>query len=278
MELIKPKVEYWSEGNDPIAHVARCASVCYQSKNYNAEKMVEMLLKDGHHSMFRHSSHYYIVSKHSLAGNALLNYIASCKTFGDNPFWSYYVGERAIYISTNEQFVMEHNSFDELLSKYEVKEDEFVRKTEDKTLIRFTFCITTSIKVSRELNRVSPNNIAEQSTRYVNFLSKNGGVAVCDSVDDHLTAIDKAVFAEELTQITDWYNAHIESGLKPEDARRILPIDTATRVVYTYNFREWSHILDLRYFETTGKAAPDAKLIGKIVYDIFKELGYYGKS
>lgn len=29
------------------------------------------------------------------------------------------------------------------------------------------FKVTTQISTSRELNRVSPNNIAEQSTRYV---------------------------------------------------------------------------------------------------------------
>lgn len=34
-------------------------------------------------------------------------------------------------------------------------------------MMRYTFCIVTQISTSRELNRVSPNNIAEQSTRYV---------------------------------------------------------------------------------------------------------------
>lgn len=33
--------------------------------------------------------------------------------------------------------------------------------------MRYTFRVTTQISTSRELNRVSPNNIAEQSTRYV---------------------------------------------------------------------------------------------------------------
>lgn len=34
-------------------------------------------------------------------------------------------------------------------------------------MLRYTFKVVTQISTSRELNRVSPNNIAEQSTRYV---------------------------------------------------------------------------------------------------------------
>lgn len=34
-------------------------------------------------------------------------------------------------------------------------------------MMRYTFCVDTQISTSRELNRVSPNNIAEKSTRYV---------------------------------------------------------------------------------------------------------------
>lgn len=277
MEVINPSVELWEEGNDPIAHIARCASICYQSKNYNAEKMVEHLKKDGHLSMFRHYSHYYIISKHSKAGEIMLDYLKGCDTFGDNPYWSYFIGKKAIYVSTNEQFVMEHEKFDELFNMYEVTRNTFEEKTEDKSLLRYTFCVISSIKVSRELNRVSPNNIAEQSTRYVNFLSKNGDVAICHSVDDHLTAVDKAVFAEELNQECEWYKQHIASGCKPEDARRVLPLDTATRCAYTYNAREWKHIIDLRFFETTGKAAPDAKVVGEMLYKELKKLGYYEK-
>ena len=34
-------------------------------------------------------------------------------------------------------------------------------------MMRYTFCVDTQISTSRELNRVSPNSIAEKSTRYV---------------------------------------------------------------------------------------------------------------
>lgn len=35
-----------------------------------------------------------------------------------------------------------------------------------------------------------------------------------------------------------------------QDARGKLPLDTATRCIYTYSVREWRHIIDLRYYGT----------------------------
>lgn len=276
MNLVKPSVEYWSELNiAPCDHVARCAALCYKSENYNSEKMIERLIRDNHISMFRHQSHYYIVSKNSTAGKQILDYLHYCEIFGVTPFVAIEVGHSKIYVSTNEQYVMEHEGFNNLMKQYEVSIEDFAVHKKHRNIIRYTFCITTSIKVSRELNRVSPNNIAEQSTRFVNMFKKNGDVTFCESYDDHLTAADKAVFAEEFNKIGEWYNSHIASGLKPEDARRILALDTATRCAYTYTFNEWNHILDLRYFEKTGPAAPDAKIVATMIYNIFKELGYY---
>lgn len=57
------------------------------------------------------------------------------------------------------------------------------------------------------------------------------------------------------------------AGMKPEDARGILPLDTATKVVMTYSVREWKHIIDLRYYGTTGTPHPNAKLVIGMVRD-----------
>ena len=63
------------------------------------------------------------------------------------------------------------------------------------------------------------------------------------------------------------YMLCLKLGFLPQDARGVLPLDAATKVVYTYSAYEWKHILDLRYFETTGKAHPNAKLIAKEIYN-----------
>ena len=273
MEIINPSLDYLKQedmiGND---HVAKCAAICYKTEKFNTNKMIEQLVRNGHLSMFRHASHYYRIPKLSEIGISLGRYLDDCKLFGYNPFIPHVQTSEHYFISLNGQYVIEHPKFESDIREYEIPEDEFSKYAH--SLVRFTFIITTSIKVSRELNRVSPNNIAEQSTRYVNFLSKCGDVAVCKSVDDHLDNFAKTVITDTLIEETNAYKKLIDLGCKPEDARRVLPLDTATRCAYTYTFDEWNHILDLRYYQKTGKAAPDAVVIGKLIHDKLFELGY----
>ncbi len=33
MKIIQPKVELWQQGEDKVAHVARCARICYKKRN-----------------------------------------------------------------------------------------------------------------------------------------------------------------------------------------------------------------------------------------------------
>ena len=66
----------------------------------------------------------------------------------------------------------------------------------------------------------------------------------------------------------------INYGMNRQDARGILPLDTATKCVYTYSIDEWRRIIDLRYYGTTGKPHPNAKIIAGMIRDQLIELGY----
>jgi thymidylate synthase ThyX len=70
------------------------------------------------------------------------------------------------------------------------------------------------------------------------------------------------------------YNKLLDMGLLPQDARGKLPIDTATKCVYTYTIDEWRAIIDLRYYGTTGKPHPNAKIIAGLIRDKLIELGH----
>lgn len=63
------------------------------------------------------------------------------------------------------------------------------------------------------------------------------------------------------------YKYLLGAGMKPEDARGILPLDTATKVIYTYSVQEWQHILDLRLYDKTGKAHPNCHVVMQMVRD-----------
>ena len=266
MKIIEPKVELLSELDiSPESHIARCARVCYgkEYKEPNQEidsKMVEGLIKREHLSMLRHSSIYSVFVNDNLPTDYKSEYVN-------------YMGQGGyIYISTNRQFIFENNCEEGIGNKNFL----YLCKKYPKLfeLYRLTFCITTQISTSRELNRKSPNAIAERSTRYC---SSKDGLLICrpwwfNKTSEDMSAlgitklpIKEKIFAMAWKDAEEYYNKAIEVGMKPEDVRGILPLDTATKVIYTYSIKEWQHILDLRYYGTTGKPHPNAKLIaGKI--------------
>lgn len=265
MELIEPEVELLSElGITPESHIARCARVCYgreyKEPNQAADKkLVEGLINRGHLSMLRHASMYL---SHTEDIFRIATHIAnSC-------YWNYDVLRG--YASTNLQEFTQ-SGFDKeqvvtLIGNKQILED-CAKHPRLFTLYRLTFCITTQISTSRELNRVSPNNIAERSTR---FCSAKGGLAICrpwwikSPIEDAVSALSYYNLACEAEKT---YMTLLLRGMKPEDARGVLPLDTATKVIYTYSVQEWQHILDLRLYDKTGKAHPNCHVVMQMVKD-----------
>ena len=268
MELIEPEVKLLSELDiTPESHIARCARVCYgrEYKEPNQEadkKMVEGLIKRGHLSMLRHASMYlgHIEDIPQLLAMRIAN----------SSYWNF----NEEYASTNLQEFMQSGFGKETVTVIDNNRflEDCAKHPRLFELYRLTFCITTQISTSRELNRVSPNNIAERSTR---FCSSMGGLAICrpwwikNPVDD--IAVNALSYYNLACEAEKTYMTLLLKGMKPEDARGVLPLDTATKVIYTYSVQEWKHILDLRYYGTTGKPHPNAKLItGEIREEINK--------
>lgn len=259
MILIEPKVEMWIE-KDPIEHFAKCTRVCYKSEykgRKSDEKMYETLWNKGHKSVYRHNTVYYKIPYHKLIELTILEQI-KCNLINIVNFDSH------VYMITNEQYSRENlKDFKEYIIEYYSLSE--IEKQILKDYIRHTFYITTNILVTRELNRVSPNNICEQSTRYVNF-NKKGEIEFLKpewwdrkSKEEQLDA-QKDFFIQE-----QMYLERVRSGWPIEEARYFLPLDTVSRVVYTYSRKEWEHILDNRLREVTGKAAPEAKKIAELI-------------
>lgn len=287
MKFTEPQVEWWQQ-TSLAQHIARVGRICYKAKGKQpgkgmTEEEVEAFIQkrdeerckgfweSGHRSMYRHGTCYFFLPSEKGFPNYIWAYLNA------SPYIDYATKNHKVWISTNMQFLLEHKNMMDALNPYNVSEDEFIGKAQKYecegalVILRMTMVVTTQISTSRELNRTSPNSIAEQSTRYCNLEEKGGVQIARPHWYDVGTRWQRMVYGL-VCRVCDWgYNRLLKSGLKPQDARGILPLDTYTVVAYTYTLSEWSHILDLRYHEMTGKAHPNAKIIGEKIRNIIIE-------
>lgn len=277
MKIIEPKVELWQQGNDAKAHVARCARVCYGRETGNDEATIKRLINDEHWSMFRHGTYYMIANdSDKTLETIIINY---ANTIG----FSYHYEKHVYYITVNGNWVLDHKTPFGYISKYIVPIEDFCNTEIGFHMMRYTFCVDTQISTSRELNRVSPNNIAEKSTRYVyedgsicrphwisqkeaELFNNDNNADLDEAMNIYLNGCKRDF--EEYKILVDKYKIH------RQDARGKLPLDTATRCIYTYSTKEWFDIIKKRVYHTTGKAHPNATITCKLIEQELNELGY----
>lgn len=311
VRVIKPSVEYLKEV-DTVSHIAKCARVCYGKEGGNDNITFNNLYKAKHYSMFRHASVYAIIDG--------CNSLSFLDEFINCPYIDYAMdSNHKVYIATNMNFTIDMNIFNNEIPRYanlikliknnQVTPEEFANTETGFGMMRYTFIIDTSIAVSRELNRVSPNAIAERSTRYctANAICEPSWFSI-NGKNNYDVKLDKTEllykdadaddneFVEECeitARLRDgrvktdvygyfsgiifsfmFYNELIDKGMLKEEARDLLPLATYTRCVYTYSIKEWRRIIDNRYFNKTGRAHQDARYIIGKVKEALEELGY----
>lgn len=293
MKIIEPSVGLWKQGDDVKAHVAKCARVCYGKETGNDDVTINTLINKHHFSMFRHESVYAIGKYNNVLGEILSEFNAS-------PYINYIITEKSnngdIYISTNGNFIIDLNHMSEwrfrykVLLKYidnnKVEPEEFINTEIGFNLARYTFKVTTQISTSRKFNRVSPNSIAERSTRYVyedgsicrpHWFTKEESETYNYKYPNIYDILDEGIgiYLKSCENSFLYYNKLINKyKIQRQDARGVLPLDTATICIYTYSIREWRHILDLRYYGTTGDPHPNAKIIASMIRNELINLGY----
>lgn len=283
-KLVEPSVKVHLQGDSTdeyYEHLAKCARVCYASTKITDNLVfANNLINSGHISPFRHGTKYYKFPQ-DIVNNDEFNaiyYSPYCNVFF-NMENGYY------YVSVNGQYYIEH-FFIKALKQYESSLHQFIQDAKESKyeqdiyeLLRFTVIGNTQISTSREFNRVSPNNICEQSTRYCNFSKDKFGsqVAICKPHwFDKLGNEQKQEVLNDFEKACSDYIIHCIEGWPPQDAREFLPLCTNTVVCYTYSLKEWKHIIDLRYYGTTGKPHPNAfifaDLIRKELNSVFNRL------
>ncbi len=107
---------------------------------------------------------------------------------------------------------------------------------------------TTDRAIANELERHRLCSFAQESTRYCNYSKNKFGNELAFVKPEW---VSDCMFGSNLWLSTcnmaeRYYKALLTNGLKPEDARCVLPLCLATKLVMTTNYAEWRHILKLR--------------------------------
>lgn len=125
--------------------------------------------------------------------------------------------------------------------------------------------------VSHEIVRHRIASYSQESTRYCNYQK--------DKFGSELTFIKPVFWEENSPEYNIWYDTTqkveenymqlINMGVKPQEARSILPNSLKTEIVVTMNLREWRHFFKLR---TSEAAHPQMREIACMILNEFKNL------
>lgn len=278
MKLIESSVQIIEE-KDPYKMIELAGRTCYKSEDKitedSAKEFVDRMIKLGHGAMLEHGTIYLTIdgedpnlSKIQSNPHTKVNLVPyEVLTEGN-----YTIGYKA-YITTNLRVLIENN-LKELLC-YQVEPTEHHEK-------RITAKFICDRGVSHEFVRHRVFSFAQESQRYCNY-SK-------DKFNNELTFIKPTWLNIPTGDYTYWdgdwcdidnmkiqlpsdngiadnflwclnnagmqYRLLINKGLKPQEARAILPNATKTELVMTGFESDWEHFFELR---CSSAAHPDAK-------------------
>src|SRR5574344_111930 len=268
MKLIDSKVEYLPQENgleNIYKQIELAGRTCYMSQDKITEDsskiFVDRMVKSGHGAMLEHGTVYLGVplknifpAKDSALDRYTKNKYSKIKDF------RCIIGKK-IAITTNYRVLVENGWIDDL---------QYLCEPTEEHEKRYSFRITTSIGISRELLRHRTMSFAEQSTRYCNFSN--------DKFCNELTFVkpywyDKSSpacqmnFNIALNNAEDSYMRSVKNELKAQEARELLPLCTKTEIIITGFETDWKHFLELRSSKAGAKGAhPDMEIIADIIY------------
>jgi thymidylate synthase (FAD) len=140
--------------------------------------------------------------------------------------------------------------------------------------VSITFELTTTRAIANQIVRHRMAAYCQESMRYVRMDRKTGGLPVITPYQfDQWPEEAKKLWLEAVQVSEDNYMDLLKMKIKAEDARGVLPLDTATILVATWNLRELLHIL---YHPVSGRctnnhAQPQTRELFKMLEDALKE-------
>lgn len=311
MKFIEPSVEIIQQepGIDGMMKIIEMAGrTAYKSEDHitedSAKRFVKMLKDKKHGAALEHGTCYLDIPKevwNDLVDDHDLNFI-------DCPYqWFGYSGltDDYIHLTTNYRVLVEHGYESLLDGMVEPTEEDFENEIFKR---RITVKFTCDRGVSHEFVRHRVFSFLQESTRYCNYGKDKFGnqitfiiprwihdiqEEIASTVDsatglsreyfrdyqtdvlmNNLTTVDRTVssYMDTLQAIEDCYlDMTMEDGLKPQQARQILPNALKTELIMTGTIEQWEGFFKLR---CAPSAHPDAKHLADMLREKFLNEGY----
>lgn len=311
MKFIEPSVEIIQQepGIDGMMKIIEMAGrTAYKSEDHitedSAKRFVKMLKDKKHGAALEHGTCYLDIPKevwNDLVDDHDLNFI-------DCPYqWFGYSGltDDYIHLTTNYRVLVEHGYESLLDGMVEPLEEDFENEIFKR---RITVKFTCDRGVSHEFVRHRVFSFLQESTRYCNYGKDKFGnqitfiiprwihdiqEEIASTVDsatglsreyfreyqtdvlmNNLTTVDRTVssYMDTLQAIEDCYlDMTMEDGLKPQQARQILPNALKTELIMTGTIEQWEGFFKLR---CAPSAHPDAKYLADMLREKFLNEGY----
>ena len=274
MKLIKPSFEIIEQApgiQGVKKQIELAGRTCYKSEDKitdtSCEEFVSRMVNSGHGAMLEHGTVYlyrtFESKEECMYSDFTLNY-------HENPFSKVVrvrddianpKGKQHLYITTNYRVLVENGWLDDL--QYQCELTEYHEK-------RITVKFILPISISREFIRHRTASFAEQSTRYCNY-SKSKFNGELTFIKPYWYDQYKEEFESSCQYYEDTYMMAIESGLKAQEARELLPLCTKTELIMTAFISDWEHFCSLR---TAGSAHPQARELAIPLQEEFIKKGY----
>lgn len=260
MKLIAQKVENISQTDFSyegiMKFVERVGRICYNSTDKITEDswkdFINMLIKNKHLSPFGHATIHIKTAVYDVY-QLLINEWYS--TNGSGLRMENYDGGRFGF----SYWAISMRVFIEKFNKEQRKRImQYIDETPSEIYTkRNSFLCTTSISVARELNRHGWNlDIMEKSTRYTECF---------DIIEPYwFYKADKETKEDYKKTCKESFDSYKRSlgKLKKQEARGVLPLDTATQVIYTAFDHQWQDVFNKRL---VSGAHPDCKRLVKLI-------------
>lgn len=282
MKIIKPSVEFFgavpTDYAGTLAFIEKAGRTCYKSEGKitadSAEGFVKRLISAGHLAMVEHSNFVVRCPADGWSSELLDDLIVTA-----GKYLSVHISEAFLCVGGNitawYQRIIDFYEgdlpgvFTPVILRYgEIFGNPRNTGLSDvwapcphneipKVLHRYSAKFICDRGVSHELVRHRPCSFAQESTRYVNYGGKD--MEFIEPAGFEEWKEESQLYFENLCASSEMaYDRMLSHGLKPQQARAVLPNALKTEIIVTADAAEWAHIRKLR----TDKAAhPDMQRV-----------------